>query len=46
LPEAIFLAAFGGYKVVPVDCRMPPDLPYPTAVDNAIAVLVHLQLAH
>ncbi len=38
LPEAIFLASFGGYKVVSVDYRMPPDFPYPAAMDDAMAV--------
>ncbi|RYF34370.1 MAG: alpha/beta hydrolase [Comamonadaceae bacterium] len=38
LPEAMFLAAFGGYKVVSVDYRMPPDFPYPAAMDDAMAV--------
>ena len=38
LPEAIFLAGYGGYKVVSVDYRMPPDFPYPAAMDDAMAV--------
>ena len=38
LPEAILLASFGGFKVVSVDYRMPPDFPYPAAMDDAMAV--------
>lgn len=38
LPEAMLLAGFGGYKVVSVDYRMPPDHPYPAAMDDSIAV--------
>ncbi len=38
LPEAIFLASFGGYKIVSVDYRMPPDFPYPAGMDDAMAV--------
>jgi epsilon-lactone hydrolase len=38
LPEAILMAAFGGFKVVSVDYRMPPDAPYPAAMDDATAV--------
>ncbi len=36
--EAILLAGFGGFRVVSVDYRMPPDFPYPAAVDDAMAV--------
>ncbi len=38
LPEAMLLASFGGYKVVSVDYRMPPDHPYPAAMDDSMAV--------
>jgi len=38
LPEAMLLAGFGGYKVVSVDYCMPPDYPYPAAMDDAMAV--------
>jgi epsilon-lactone hydrolase len=36
--EAILLAGFGGYKVISVDYRMPPDFPYPAGLDDAMAV--------
>ena len=38
LPEAILLAGIGGFKVISVDYRMPPDAPYPAAMDDAMAV--------
>jgi acetyl esterase/lipase len=38
LPEALFMAGFGGFKVISVDYRMPPDAPYPAAMDDAMAV--------
>jgi acetyl esterase/lipase len=38
LPEAILLAGFGGFKVISVDYRMPPDFPYPAAMDDAMTV--------
>ena len=36
--EAIELAGFGGFKVISVDYRMPPDFPYPAAMDDAMTV--------
>lgn len=36
--EATMMAAYGGYRVIAVDYRMPPDAPYPAAVDDAAAV--------
>jgi monoterpene epsilon-lactone hydrolase len=36
--EAILLASFGGFKVISVDYRMPPDFPYPAALDDAVTV--------
>ncbi len=35
--EAMLMAAHGGYKVYAVDYRMPPDAPYPAAMDDAMA---------
>ncbi|CAH2602972.1 Alpha/beta hydrolase [Rhodovastum atsumiense] len=36
--EAVLLAAHGGFKVVSVDYRMPPEAPYPAALDDSVAV--------
>lgn len=36
--EAILMAGFAGYRVFSVDYRMPPDFPFPAALDDAVAV--------
>src|SRR5215216_7207416 len=36
--EAVLMAGFVGYKVISVDYRMPPDFPFPAALDDAVAV--------
>jgi len=36
--EAVLMAAFGGYRVIAVDYRMPPAAYFPAALDDMIAV--------
>jgi acetyl esterase/lipase len=35
--EAIYMAGFGGFRVLSVDYRMPPDHPYPAGLDDAVS---------
>jgi epsilon-lactone hydrolase len=36
LPEAIYMAGFGRFKVISVDYRMPPEAYFPAALDDAV----------
>ncbi|WP_244546978.1 alpha/beta hydrolase [Bradyrhizobium sp. Gha] len=38
LPEAIFMAGFGGFKVISVDYRMPPEAYFPGAIEDGMTV--------
>jgi monoterpene epsilon-lactone hydrolase len=38
LPEAIFMAGLGHFKVISVDYRMPPEAYFPAALDDAMTV--------
>jgi epsilon-lactone hydrolase len=38
LPEALFMAGFGGFKVISVDYRMPPEAYFPAALDDGMTV--------
>ena len=36
--EGVLVAGLGGFKVIAIDYRMPPDYPFPAAMDDAMAV--------
>lgn len=38
IAEAAIMAGYGKFRVIAVDYRMPPDAPYPAAMDDAMAV--------
>jgi monoterpene epsilon-lactone hydrolase len=38
LPEAIYMAGFGRFKVLSVDYRMPPEAYFPAALDDVVTV--------
>src|ERR1700761_8710127 len=46
LPEAIMMAGFGGFKGISGDYSMPPDFPYPAAMDDAMAVWKEVVKTH
>ena len=46
VPEAAVISAFAGIPSVAVDYRMPPDHPFPAAVDDVVTVYRHLLEDH
>lgn len=40
--EAVMMAGLGGYKVISVDYRMPPEATFPAALDDSVAVYKEL----
>jgi monoterpene epsilon-lactone hydrolase len=44
--EAVMMAGFAHAKVLSIDYRMPPDSPYPAALDDVIAVWRELVKTH
>ena len=44
--EADIIAALGGYRTISVDYRMPPDAPFPAAIEDMVAVWRALTVEH
>ncbi len=42
LREAVMMAGFGGFRVIAVDYRMPPEAHFPAALDDGVTVYKHL----
>jgi acetyl esterase/lipase len=42
LPEAVMMAAFGRFRVISVDYRMPPEAHFPAALDDGVTVYNHV----
>jgi acetyl esterase/lipase len=36
--EAMLMAGYGGFRVISIDYRMPPDFPFPAPLDDVLAV--------
>jgi monoterpene epsilon-lactone hydrolase len=42
LPEAVMMAGLGGFRVISVDYRMPPEAHFPAAIDDGLTVYKHV----
>ena len=42
LAEAVMMAGFGGFRVISVDYRMPPEAYFPAALDDGFTVYKHV----
>ena len=45
-PEAILMAHYGQIEVISIDYRMPPDFPFPAAVDDTVSVWKQVIQSH
>lgn len=45
-PEAILMASYAKTEVLSIDYRMPPDFPFPAAIDDSVAVWKEVIKAH